>query len=640
VKHNETCEANPPPETLISYIILAVVITFVAILPKMLSEYLLSEICTCRPDFEESSLPELFVSLFNNRITSDHLRNNTRIVSELGRSLEVGTDLVDESADPSSILRYYDVGTEAEEIDFVIRSVRRMMNNSLLTAPLPWRDADEKALISHPPTRREAVMRLIGLNADGTPSLLEFSQWIWFGSHKNYLWSKIFSARKRKKKIVYQIGDFGADEEDNRDSMLMQHFILEQLPLLQRLALKTELFQFDTSDPPRIDGLLWLCGWFIHLSLDLFMLIWILLWAVGNGKVVFRSWLSQLVYCLIQEIFVSQVILIFIVHVFTIEHMQPQLRHLSHTINAITLGKMTSERATVTSDIRAIQHLSGSCRAARDEAIRELPSATLLQTMTDEDINLLRRKRADRLSYLATLLVGLPVLLGLAGEQAQSIFFDILVACLWGSFLLLNTLILHRALLILVIGYPLIAFITAVYVFYYRPYALRKQRESTTRAKLHANGWKKAAKIHSRVTQHPLRRLANVIRSFLKVELLAPSTDQGPDPVSASWRNMNALLQLHPKDDDAIARILSADPADSDSDDSEQNLNKLLSGFEMNVSHLRDPSALFAVTSSACLENERLKDLERALLIPSEIQAMKVKPPSRHVISLWPLGSR
>jgi hypothetical protein len=531
------------------------------------------------------------------------------------------------------------VGTEAEEIDFVIRSVHKMMTNTLLTAPLPWRNADEKSLLVNPPTRSEAVMKLIGLHPDGTPSHLELSQWIWFGSHKNYLHSKVVAARQRKKKIIYQIEDFGEDEEDNRDSMLMQHFILEQLPLLQRLALRTELFQFDTSDPPRVDGLLWLGGWFLHLSLNFFMMIWVLLWAVNNGNTVFRSWVSQLFYCIIQEIFVSQVILVFIVHVFTIEHMQPQLKHLSHTLNAITLDKMSETSRESVVDIRAIQHLSGSCRASRDEMIRELPSAILLQTMNDEDVNLLRRKRADRLSYLATLLVGLPVFLGLAGEQAQSIFFDIIVACLWGSFLLVNAMILRQSFLLLVVGYPAIAVITAIYAFYYRPYTLRRHREAMTRAKNHSNGWRKSGKIHLRVTQHPLRRLLQFVRSLFSGELTNSAEDgfRNTDPVSATWRNMNALLELH-RTDTTLGRAFSTDPSDdendsSSDDESEKNLSKLLSGFDNNVRHLREPSALFGPSSPM------FRDLKRAIAIPAEIQAMKVKK-QPGLMSVWPSKTR
>ena len=577
----------------------------------MFSEYLLSEICAGRPDFQDSSLPKWFVSIFESRVSTENLSENTFVISELGLSLSVGVDLVDEANNPTEILRYYDLNSVEEEVDFIIRSVRSMIKSSLLTIPFPWRDVDEKTLSKSSIRRREAVMKLIGLNADGTPSLMEFSQWVWFGSHRNYLKHKIKTARRIRDRILYKLEDFSHDEEDNKDAMLMQYFVLEQLPLLQRLALKSELFQFDMSDPPRVDGYVWLGGWILQHSMTLSMVIWVLLWAVNSGAIFFDAWLHQFMYTIIQEVFVSQVILVFIVHVFTIEHMQPQLRHISHTLNLITLEKMTAN-IHIRNDIRAVQHLSGACRISRDESIRDLPSAVLLQNIDDEDVNMLRRKRADKLSYLATLLISLPVIFGLGGEKTQSILFDIFVACIWGTFLLINHLLLSHSVYTLVGGYLFLGIFLLVYIFIYRPWSLRQQRKASTRGSLQLSGWKKSEKVHRKVSQYPLSWFLHQIRLLLSFEFLAEKSLS--QKITNNWRYMNSLLQLRSRSNKQNAQTFN--DSISDSDESELNMEKLLSPERLPAFDI------FALSPQLKCD---IDIVEPENIIPDEILMMKVK---------------
>lgn len=541
---------------------------------------------------------------------NETLSKNTFVVSELGLSLGTGIDLVDEADDPSAILRYYDLNSVDEEIDFIIRSVRSMIKSSLLTIPFPWRGVDEKIITKSSLRRREAVMKLIGLNPDGTPSLMEFTQWVWFGSHKNYLKNKINTARRIRNNILYKLEDFSTDEEDNKDTMLMQYFILEQLPLLQRLALRSELFQFDMSDPPRVNGYLWLLGWMIQHFMTLFMIIWVLLWAVDSGETIFESWLYQFFYSIIQEVFVSQVILIFIVHVFTIEHMQPQLKHISHTLNLITLEKMTSNTKD-RGDIRAVQHLSGACRVSRDESIRDLPSSILLQTIDDEDVNMLRRKRSDKLSYLATLLIGLPVVFGLGGEKTQSILFDIFVACVWGTFLFINHLLLARSVYTLIGVYIFVGIFLLFYICIYRPRSLQYKRKALTRGSIQSSGWKKSEKVHRKITPNPFTWIFKQVYDvcFTKSLLEFKSSHK----VINTWKNMNSLLQLH---------SLSRQKADlfnddwSDSDESEKNNEKIMS-------QERHPYIdIFALSPQL---KRRVEIILPGEMIPNEILQMRVQ---------------
>jgi hypothetical protein len=244
------------------------------------------------------------------------------------------------------------------------------------------------------------------------------------------------------------------------------------------------------------------------------------------------------------------------------------------------------------------------------------------------------------LSYLATLLIGLPVVLGLAGEQAQSIFFDIIVACLWGSFLWVNQLCFTYSMSLLIVGYLVFGVSTTLYVFYYRPLMIRKHRESLTRVKHPSTGWKKSGKVHRRVTQNPFRWLFDVLRSSLERNFVRNQTEsshQVLDATTLAWRNMNQLVQLHQKKAEQLPvkkkKLNTSDTLEegSDSDESEKNLTKLLSGFENSFGQMNhsQEDAIVAVFAPTPHTKEYLRALQKAIVIPDQIQAMRVHPQTK-----------
>jgi hypothetical protein len=507
----ESCRANPPPQSLNSFVALAITIAFLSIVPKIILISLASGICSGRPTF-----PYWLLSLFDPRTAP--LRRETVAVSQLGRYL-FEAELVDEAADPLGFLRYYDSGSESEEIDFILRSVRGTLKDCLAAAGVPWRISADASM---PSARAETVLKLLRLDLDGIPSPLS---WIWCGHGEAYIKKKIVSARRDQRRIVDQIGELATDEEDSKDSLLMQHFVLEQFPPLERLALKKELFQLDMCDPPQVNGFVWLCGWTLLLSLLLSMVVWTLLWAADSGDAIFRSWVGQFFYCIVQEVLVSQVVTVG-VHAFLVNRMRPQLRHISHALNTMTLGVLSSLPMDCQRGIRAVQHISGACRAARDESLRLLPAAMVLQRISDEDIDTLRRKRTPKLSNLATLSLWFLAVFGFGGEQPQAAFFDFLVACSWGAFLLANEIIFSLSRYSILVGYPALAVLAAVYFWLYRPTKFGKSLESETRGGK-GRGWKSAQ-----------RRALNVSLRNLP----SPSAPQNSQRTVAQWKNMNRKM--------------------------------------------------------------------------------------------------
>jgi hypothetical protein len=635
-REDETCDFNPPPNTLVAYVVLAVIISILALVPKMINNMLLIEFCACRPDFEGSELPEWFVHIFDSRVSPEHLRGETYVQSELGKSIALDLNTVDEANDHLAILRYYDMASLDEELDFIVKSVRNFLKETTLLSPYPWRPCDMDDETQGLIINREAVMKLIGLNSDGTPSPMGFFQYVWYGSHHRYLKSKITSARKKSKSILYQLEDFGEDEQDNKDSLLIQHFLLEQLPPLQRLSLSTELFQFDQSDPPRVEWHIWFVAWFLELSLISFMLIWILFWAASNGQTVFKSWLGQFFYCIIEDVFISQVLLVFIIHVVVIEHMQPQLKHLSHTLNYITLQKITAVKGdgnNSRANLSAVQHISSACRVSRVETIKDLPSAILLSCIEDKDVNILRMRRSKKLSMLATLLISLPIVFGLLGENTQDMLFDILVACTWGAFLLFNSFLQSFSIYILIVVYISLGLFTLYYALVYRPMALQRHRDEMSRGV----SWKRSSRHH----QHSYENLLSSVMTTLSSLFLFNNSTETNSTETTIWRNMNLMVAL-PHRDAETGELNQLDSYDEESDASSDfddtlsqerfSLSHALrshQGFEKSHGILRMPSALMNLTQRS--HAKRISRAERSVRIPEQIQNMRVtvmdKPP-------------
>jgi len=77
-------------------------------------------------------------------------------------------------------------------------------------------------------------------------------------------------SRRVSSKIIKRIQDLPEWEIENKESILIQSFLLEQLSPLHRRALQGEFFQFHLTEPPEIDGWVWMLGWLCLMSGDVF----------------------------------------------------------------------------------------------------------------------------------------------------------------------------------------------------------------------------------------------------------------------------------------------------------------------------------------------------------------------------------
>jgi hypothetical protein len=101
-----------------------------------------------------------------------------------------------------------------------------------------------------------------------------------YGTPRNKLISTIERARQSSKDINSALAYFGDSELQNRDSTLIQYFILEQFTLLKQFVLKKHLFDYAASSPAVVNPYCWVAGWIWMILTHLFLLYWAFLWTV------------------------------------------------------------------------------------------------------------------------------------------------------------------------------------------------------------------------------------------------------------------------------------------------------------------------------------------------------------------------
>lgn len=113
-----------------------------------------------------------------------------------------------------------------------------------------------------------------------------------------------------------------------KESYLLQHFIMEQFSPLYRVTLRRQFCHYAFDLPKRIHPLPWLLAWVFVISVDLFFIVWILLWGTSNNSMTLANWGANFGSTMFEEVFIVSFIRIFILNVVVVELMRPTLRRV------------------------------------------------------------------------------------------------------------------------------------------------------------------------------------------------------------------------------------------------------------------------------------------------------------------------
>ena len=424
------CELRAPPSTIQFYMVVSILITLLTVLPNVVCALLLSEICSLRPLFRSEADEK------NGRYASDPVEKKAR--TKVTRPSELGTLLRNIGTDSAcgiyrDMLCYIDYTTVPEEANILMNMADRTVRKSLQIGSLPWRVENLTSKIDLDKVNH--ALNFLGLYPDGSPLPLTWMQWLTFGTPRRRIERKLQTVRSRAKGILEDMEMFVEGEEDCKDTLLIQNFILEQLSPFKRYALRHEFFQVDTAVPGYVNGYVWLMAWAFIVTVWLFLVYWVIMWALNNSDVTVTAWAYQIVFVVFQEIFINEMLQIFIVHVVVIEALRPQLRRIYFALNTIILSKM--EKAIYAEEeVCVVQHMSAACRAARKNP--DLPAAQLLMRVDDSDAALCQHNREISLGWLMSVVIAIPTLLALSHETVQQGIMDIVFPTMWCCFLLGN----------------------------------------------------------------------------------------------------------------------------------------------------------------------------------------------------------
>ena len=154
---------------------------------------------------------------------------------------------------------------------------------------------------------------------------------------------------------------------------------MENVSWLCQASLQNALFNFTGMTPNTIHPVLWATAWLVAIyGYNGFMFYWIVLWGIENGGQTLSQWGAIYGVCLIQDIIACEFVKIFISFNLAIIAARPQLRNIRRVITDASL-MLLQHGEKFTSDIRVVQHVSPSCRAARKSELSDLPSAAILR---------------------------------------------------------------------------------------------------------------------------------------------------------------------------------------------------------------------------------------------------------------------
>jgi hypothetical protein len=178
--------------------------------------------------------------------------------------------------------------------------------------------------------------------------------------------------------------------------------------------------------------------------------------------------------CLVQEIILVECARIYFESVLGISSFRDEIQHVRDLIYHCAESIAKGETRNRVIETKYFRHFSGAYRAAQSEELRNLPSAQILSTISDEDIyELHQTHRRSFLPFVAFIFYFFPALCAMVHDSLGEICIEAIASGLGTAFLLANS-ILYSVSWIALVGLYVALIVFYLYVrFLYRPAASR-----------------------------------------------------------------------------------------------------------------------------------------------------------------------
>jgi hypothetical protein len=191
-------------------------------------------------------------------------------------------------------------------------------------------------------------------------------------------------------------------------------------------------------------------------------LAWSVLWGATQGGRTAQNWGINLVAAVAQDVFVVQVFRVYIIYSVSLLSIQPQLRNIYRALNRVGIVFAQDMIDPTEVPVNVVQHLSPACRAARAADCAPLTGAKILLLVDDADILVCRQANTrSRLAIAGTLLLTLPLVVGLISESAGSVALESVLPAVLDGLLVSNYYFYGAAGLFIIIPYA--AFLALIF---------------------------------------------------------------------------------------------------------------------------------------------------------------------------------
>lgn len=663
-----TCTLNSPPSSAVFTIIIMTLTVVIGVQIMLVFEFLLTEVCAKRPDLEFFGWDPSFVL---NSESHKLLVGSRSEISKLSRVFDEAEEVLD-AKESISILseesggtvlkrqlhqinenahRVYDATVSTvEEVDKIYADVAKFIAHYSQNYEVPWRAAS--AVFEAQRAKAAAIAKNFNVDVTGKSVSLSLRQLVTYGSARKRLISKLNGIRKQTEHIKEMLEGVGQVGSMERDIALIQFFILEQFVAYKRFALRHHFFLFDGSTPEKINPIVWILAWLIVIGAIVFFLVWILMWAVLNGPSSFRSWGINFCLSIAQDIFIIQVVKVYVLYVLAMYSIRPQLNFVYRTLNKLAIEYTHVDHFQApnrSADIRVVQHMSPACRAARLNVSSGLASATILNQMDDLDWQVCKIKHSKTVTVAVLVLLGpgaLSVIHVLLGEM----FLETMVSTLFSGFMIANYYISVRSVGVLVAIYVVLAGMV-LWRFMDKKSAMRRVRQLTACVKSRSFdphrhtrfAWHTARRAD--YTHYP-RRLALFLGNAVVVSvysmartLMSPLVkwrkyNKRNDQMDNAWKNMNLHItcaQMPSHKDSPKPKVLSSwysnvkrNQSLSRSQSGSTSVSPLASPMSFFSSSSRDLHDVWRINKLAAM-GDQLSSLHILDQLPPEILALKSK---------------
>ena len=322
--------------------------------------------------------------------------------------------------------------------------------------------------------------------------------------------------------------------------------------------MRYEFFSGESAAVEEIDPFSWLAGAIGLLFICVAFLIWILVWAADNGIDTISAWGIQFAMAVVQDILLNQPIKLYIMHVVAVEVLRPRLRHIYNILNIVvtrseSLSNSVGKNREIFS-VAVVQHMSATCRAARNKLCSMLPSSKMLAAITDYDVFLCREAPRSSLTTISCMLIMIPTVLALTNEWIQDGSLTVAITALWALFMVANDQLLQISVWALIAPYLFIFLVIVMDLFVMSP---RRKRAATpakyTGLERHGGkGWRRTARQNSVIASKPINQRTKSVLKKVKKGVSSAATPANVTTAEEAekrqqdviWRNMNLPIFL------------------------------------------------------------------------------------------------